>query len=231
MKKVSLNVLVACEESQATTKELRLLGHNAYSCDLQECSGGNPQWHFNCDVFEVIKGSGITQDGTKVSVLKWDLMIAHPPCTYLTVSGARWFYHPEDKHLPAEQRRPHPNYPNRAKDRQDALEFVKALFDSPIDYIAIENPVGTLNTKWMKPNQTIQPWMFGHGEQKGTCLWLKNLPCLVPTDIVEGREQAIWKMSPSADRGKKRSVTYSGIAKAMASQWTDYILNITKYTK
>ena len=141
-----LNILVACEESQAVTKELRLLGHNAFSCDLLPCSGGHPEWHFNMDVFEVIDNKGgILQNDKKVKIKNnWDIMIAHPPCTYLAVSGAQWYYHPDDKHLPVVNRRPHPKYPNRAKDREDAVKFFIDLANAPIDKIVIENPVGII---------------------------------------------------------------------------------------
>jgi hypothetical protein len=131
---------------------------------------------------------------------EWDLMIAHPPCTYLAVSGARWFR-------------------DRVKEQRDALEFVKMLMDAPVPRIAIENPISVISSEIRKPDQIIQPWMFGHGETKATCLWLKNLPKLKPTNIVEGREGRVWKESPGSDRWKNRSRTYQGIADAMASQW------------
>ena len=130
----------------------------------------------------------------------WDMMIAHPPCTHLAVSGARWFKY-------------------KVKEQSDAIVFVKKLLYAPIPKIALENPVSVISTKIRKPDQIIQPWMFGHGEQKTTCLWLKNLPELIPTNIVEGREQKVWKMAPSEDRWKKRSLTFQGIASAMADQW------------
>jgi hypothetical protein len=173
-----LNILVACEESQAVTKELRLLGHNAYSCDLLHCSGGHPEWHFNLDVFEVIENKGGTlQNGKKVKIKNnWDIMIAHPPCTYLAVSGAQWYYHPDDKHLPTEDRRPHPKYPDRAKDREAAVEFFLALANAPIEKIAIENPIGIISSRWKKPDQVVQPFMFGDEARKTTCLWLKKPP-------------------------------------------------------
>ena len=228
------NVLVACEESQAVTKELRLLGHNAFSCDLLPCSGGHPEWHFNRDVFEVIEGNGgQLQDGSTVSVESWDVMIAHPPCTYLSVSGAQWYYHPDDKHLPTEDRRPHPRYPNRAKDRDSAIEFFIALTNAPIEKIAIENPVGVVNSKYRKPDQVVQPFMFGDEARKTTCLWLKNLPQLKPTNIVGEGERVYFKSGKSqpkwysdafskkdAERRTIRSKTFPGMAKAMAQQWT-----------
>jgi len=182
-------ILVACEESQAVTIELRKLGHEAYSCDLEECSGGHPEWHIQDDVLKYLDE-------------RWDMMIAFPPCTHLAVSGARWFAQ------------------KRADGRQQkAIDFFMKLANAPIHRIAIENPISIMSTVWRKPDQIIQPWQFGHGETKATCLWLKNLPLLRPTKIVSGREPRIWKMPPSKDRAKLRSKTYLGIAKAMAEQW------------
>ncbi|WP_222841899.1 hypothetical protein [Burkholderia cepacia] len=128
-------------------------------------------------------------------------------------------YHPDDKHLPTNERRPHPNYPNRRRDQADALEFVRLLMDAPVDRIAIENPVSVISSHIRKPDQVIQPWQFGHGETKATCLWLKNLPALVPSCIVSGREARVHLMPPGPDRWKHRSRTYSGIAEAMGAQW------------
>lgn len=184
-----MRVLVACEESQAVCKAFRTRGHEAYSCDIQDCSGGHPEWHIKGDVLEQLdKG--------------WDMMIAHPPCTHLAVSGARHF----------------------AKKRADgsqqaALEFVKTLLAAPIEKIALENPVSIISTQIRKPDQIIQPWQFGHGETKATCLWLKNLPLLCPTNVVEGRAPRIHHMPPSPNRSRERSKTYEGIAAAMADQW------------
>ncbi len=233
-----LNILVACEESQALTTEFRLLGHNAYSCDLLPCSGGHPEWHFNMDVFKVINNlGGILQNGEIIRIKgKWDLMVAHPPCTFLAVSGARWYYHPEDKMLPTENRRPHPRFLNRAKDRDEALEFFIKLCEAPIDKIAVENPVGIVSTKYRKPNQTIHPWMFGDEASKATCLWLKNLPLIEPTNIVEKGERihlssgkslpkwysdALTNSKTAAERRTLRSKTFKGMAMAMAQQWTN----------
>ena len=173
-----MRILVACEESQAITKELRKLGHDAFSCDLLPCSGGHPEWHFQEDVFKIIDNQGgILQNGEmNVSADQWEMMIAHPPCTFLAVSGARWYYHPEDKDMPVQNRRPHPRFPNRANDRDEALEFFIKLCEAPIKKIAVENPVGIVNTKYKKPTQTVHPWMFGDEASKATCLWLKNLP-------------------------------------------------------
>lgn len=232
-----MKILVACEESQAVTKELRKLGHEAYSCDLLKCSGGHPEWHFKNDVFEIIeKKGGITQNGDKIKIKgNWDLMIAHPPCTFLAVSGARWYYHPEDSNLPFDQRRPHPRFPNRAKEREEALEFFIKLLEAPIDRIAVENPVGIISTKYRKPDQTVHPWMFGDEASKATCLWLKNLPLLKPTNIVGKGERVILSSGKSlpkwysdaltlskssAERRTMRSKTFEGLAKAMAEQWT-----------
>ena len=165
-----MKVLVACEESQAVTKELRALGHQAYSCDLLPCSGGHPEWHFNVDVFEIIKNKGgVLQNGHEAFVSNWDMMIAHPPCTYLAVSGAQWYYHPEDKHLPTDQRRPHPKFPNRAQDRDEAIAFFKALWEADIERIAIENPVGVISSHIGKATQIVQPYMVGDEATKTTC--------------------------------------------------------------
>jgi hypothetical protein len=232
-----LNVLVACEESQALTREFRLLGHNAFSCDLLPCSGGHPEWHFNNDVFEIIKNQGgVLQNGETVNInADWDMMIAHPPCTYLAVSGAQWYYHPEDKDLPVESRRPHPKHPDRAADREKAIEFFIRIANAPIDKIAIENPVGVISSAYRKPDQIVQPFMFGDEARKTTCLWLKNLPKLEPTDIVSEGERVYFKSGKShpkwyadalsnakssEERRTMRSKTFIGMAKAMANQWS-----------
>jgi hypothetical protein len=237
VKNKKLRILVACEESQAVTKELRELEHNAYSCDLLPCSGGHPEWHFNCDVFEIIKNNGgMLQNGKKdVSKKKWDLMIAHPPCTYLAVSGAQWFYDPKDKHLPVHMRNHHPKYPDRAKHREEAVDFFLKLWNADIDRIAIENPIGIMSSRLNPPDQIVQPFMFGDEARKTTCLWLKNLPLLEPTKIVDegeriyfksGKSQPKWysdafvKSKSHEERRTMRSKTFAGIAKAMAEQWT-----------
>lgn len=205
-----MKILVACEESQAVTKELRRLGHEAYSCDIIPCSGGHPEWHTQGDALPLItKGNDwvdgwyfCTMDGVTHRVEEWDMIIAFPPCTHLAVSGARYF---------AEK---------RADGRQQAaIDFFMKFANADCPRIAIENPVGIMSTQWRKPDQIIQPWQFGHGETKATCLWLKGLPLLTPTQIVEGREQRVWKMPPGPDRAKERSKTFPGIAKAMAEQW------------
>ena len=238
-KKKQYNVLVACEESQAVTKELRLLGHQAFSCDLLPCSGGHPEWHFNNDVFDIIKHKGgQLQSGTSVAVPQWDIMIAHPPCTYLAVSGAQWYYHPEDKQLPTAERRPHPRYPNRMKDREAAIRFFRKLWKAPIERIVIEKPIGIISsTDIGKPTQIVQPYMFGDEARKTTCLWIKNLPLLQPTNVVgqgelvhfkSGKSQPKWyadafaKAKSAEERRTMRSKTFEGMAKAMAEQWTRF---------
>jgi site-specific DNA-cytosine methylase len=180
-----MRVLVACEFSGVVRDAFRERGHDAWSCDLLPTEVEGP--HFQCPVEEILNQG-------------WDLMIAHPPCTHLAVSGARWFKEKQQEQL-------------------EALAFVKLLLEAPIDKIALENPISIISSKFRKPDQIIQPWMFGHGETKATCLWLKNLPKLVPTDIVEGREQRVWKMGPSENRWKERSRTLEGIGKAFAEQW------------
>ena len=182
---MGIKVLVACEYSGVVRDAFIKQGHDAISCDLLPTEQPGP--HYEGDVLDILN------DG-------WDLMIAHPPCTHLAVSGARWF---KDKQ----------------EEQKEALDFVRVLLDAPIKHIALENPVSIISSKIRKPDQIIQPWQFGHGETKKTCLWLKNLPPLKPTKIVEGREQRIWKMPPSKDRWKLRSATYQGIADAMANQW------------
>lgn len=184
-----MKILVACEESQAVTIELRKLGHEAYSCDIEPCSGGHPEWHLQQGVTQLLK-------------IEWDMIIAFPPCTHLAVSEARYF---EEKRKDGRQ--------------QQGIDFFMMFANANCKKIAIENPVGIMSTKFRKPDQIIQPWQFGHGETKATCLWLKGLPKLEPTEIVEGREQRIWKMPPGPDRAKERSKTFPGIAKAMAKQW------------
>lgn len=181
-----MKVLVACEFSGTVRDAFSEQGHDAWSCDVlpSESLTGN---HHQCDVRDVL------DEG-------WDLMIAHPPCTHLAVSGARWF---KDKKV----------------EQREALDFVRLLLDAPIEKIALENPISVISTKIRKPDQIVQPWMFGHGETKATCLWLKNLPKLVPTNVVDGREARVHRMPPGKDRWKKRSITYSGIAQAMAQQW------------
>lgn len=181
-----MKILVACEFSDTVAAEFRKQGHYVWSCDLLP-SEGKTGIHYQGPVQDIL------YDG-------WDLMIAHPPCTHLAVSGARWF---KDK----------------KKEQEEALGFVRLLMDAPIEHIAIENPISVISSRIRKPDQIVQPWMFGHGETKATCLWLKNLPPLQPTNIVEGREAKVHKMPPSPNRWKERSRTYKGIAEAMAQQW------------
>lgn len=180
-----MRVLVACEYSGVVRDAFRAKGHEAVSCDLLPTERAGP--HYEGDVRGILNAN-------------WDLMIAHPPCTHLAVSGARWF---KDKRAEQEQ----------------ALEFVRLLLAAPIARIALENPVSIISSRVRKPDQIIQPWMFGHGETKATCLWLKNLPELEPTNIVSGREARVHKMTPSPNRWKERSRTYEGVAAAMADQW------------
>ncbi len=209
-----MRVMIGCEESQEVCKAFRAKGHEAYSCDILPCSGGHPEWHIKGDILRVIETPRliVTQDYRRIGIDKWDLMIAHPVCTYLCNSGVRWLYNP-DKTINKE----------RWNQLIKAATFFKRLQNSDIPKIAIENPImhkhaiKLINGK--KPDQIIQPYQFGHGETKATCLWLKGLPKLKPTNIVEGRETRIHKMAPSKDRSRLRSITYPGIAKAMAEQW------------
>jgi len=180
-----MRVLVACEFSGAVRSAFSQLGHEAMSCDFLPTEIPGP--HYQGDVRDAIK-------------MGWDLMIAHPPCTHLAVSGSRWF---KDK----------------KQEQEEALQFVQMLMDAPIDRIAIENPISVISSRIRKPDQIIQPWQFGHGETKATCLWFKNLPKLKSTTVVEGREARIHRMPPGPDRWKERSRTYAGIAEAMAQQW------------
>jgi len=182
-----MRVLIACEYSGRVRDAFAALGHEAMSCDLLPTDA--PGKHYQGDVRDIL------HDG-------WDLMIAHPPCTHLAVSGARHFAAKAASGVQGE-----------------ALDFVRLLLDAPIPRIALENPVSIISSRIRKPDQIIQPWQFGHGETKATCLWLKNLPLLMPTDIVEGRADRIHKLPPSPDRWKIRSTTYPGIAAAFAEQW------------
>ena len=206
-----MKILVACEESQAVTKELRKLGHEAYSCDLLPCSGGHPEWHLQQDVIPLLKE-------------KWDMIIAFPPCTHLAVSGARHF---EQKRKDGRQ--------------QQGIDFFMKFVNADCPRIAIENPIGIMSSIYRKPDQIIQPWMFGDKFTKSTCLWLKGLPKLEPTNIVEKGEfiewickktgkkkrQAKWffealkNAKNNEERSIIRSKTFPGIAKAMAEQWTN----------
>jgi hypothetical protein len=204
-----MRVLVACEESQAVTIELRKLGHEAYSCDTEPCSGGHPEWHLQQDVIPLLKQ-------------KWDMIIAFPPCTYLTVTGNRWF----------NVERYGDSAIQRIKDREEAIKFFMLFANADCDRIAIENPVGIMSSIYRKPNQIIHPWQFGDPYEKKTCLWLKGLPELKPTNIVDipprkqfdsGKSMPAWYAEawhlPKEERAKLRSKTFPGIAKAMAEQW------------
>jgi site-specific DNA-cytosine methylase len=193
-----MRVLVACEYSGRVRRAFRARGHDAYSCDLLPAEDGNVA-HYVGDVLDCLSGGFFKESGG------WDLLIAHPPCTHLSVSGARHF---EEKRADGRQ--------------QEAIEFFMALARAPIPRIAIENPVCIMSSVWREPDQIIQPWEYGHGETKATCLWLKGLPRLRPTKIVAGREPRVHFMPPGPNRWKERSRTYEGIAEAMADQWGDY---------
>jgi len=219
-----MRVLIACEESQAVTKEFRKLGHEAFSCDILPCSGGHPEWHYQQDVFEIIS-------------MGWDLMIAHPPCTYLAVSGAGWMYNKDGT-----------RNEERYQNQMDGLEFVHKLMDAPIERIAIENPISVISSYIREPDQIVHPWQFGDEAEKSTCLWLKNLPMLRPTKIVgkgemyeftdkktgKKKRQPLWyyqalsKAKTPAERRTLRSKTFEGIARAMAEQWSEVQIGIQK---
>lgn len=192
-----MKILVACEESQAVTIELRRLGHEAFSCDILECSGGHPEWHLQEDVTPLLKQ-------------RWDMIIAFPPCTHLAVSGAAWF---EQKRKDGRQ--------------QEAIDFFMMFANADCERIAIENPVGIMSRIYKKPSQIVQPYEYGHMEQKRTCLWLKGLPLLRPTNNVydkmmrlpKNKRERLHYLPPSPERAKLRSKTFPGIAKAMAEQW------------
>ena len=234
-----MNVLIACEESQAVCKEFRRLGHEAYSCDIIECSGGHPEWHIMQDVLPLLKPSNIpiwdgntaivgiefkTCDGKEHFISgKWDMIIAFPPCTHLSSSG-QWAYTKGFKEV---------------RLRDEAAEFFMAFAEADCPKIAIENPVGIMSSRWRKPNQIIHPWQFGHNAEKQTCLWLKGLPNLVPLvndkpeldyfEWVDSRtgkpkrmQRWMYDIRCISDRKKRASVaskTFPGIAKAMAEQW------------
>jgi site-specific DNA-cytosine methylase len=208
-----MRILVACEESQALTNRFRGLGHEAFSCDILPCSGGHPEWHLQQDVTELLKQ-------------KWDMIVAFPPCTYLTVTGNRWFNIDRYGEKAVQ----------RHKDREEAIKFFLMFANAECDYIAIENPVGIMSSEWRKPDQIINPYEFGDPYEKKTCLWLKGLPPLKPTNVVKpeprkefksgktmpGWYADTWKL-PKDERAKLRSKTFPGIAQAMVSQWTNFI--------
>ena len=216
-----MKVIVACEESQRVCIAFRKRGHEAYSCDIQEPSGGRPEWHILGDALKAIEGGRITtMDGKTHDIGRWDLLIAHPPCTYLTLAGNKWFK-PEFAD----------RFPDRQKQRKEAVEFFMAFANADCDRIAIENSVGIMSSQWRKPDQYIEPFMFGDPEKKKTGLWLKGLPLLKPTNIVEpviihcksGANEPRWHMEtmklPKEERSRIRSQTFIGIAEAMAEQW------------
>ena len=192
-----MKILVACEESQAVTIEMRRLGHEAFSCDIEPCSGGHPEWHLQEDVTPLLKQ-------------RWNMIIAFPPCTHLAVSGAAWF---EQKRKDGRQ--------------QAAIDFFMMFANADCERIAIENPVGIMSTVYKKPSQIVQPYEYGHPEQKKTCLWLKGLPLLQPTNNVydqmmelpKNKRERLHYLPPSPERAKLRSKTFPGTAKAMAEQW------------
>lgn len=223
-----MKVLVACEESQEVCKAFRKLGNEAYSCDIIECSGGHPEWHIMHDVIPLLNGqcNFKTRDGIEHSIdVNWDLIIAFPPCTYLTVTGNRWFN--VDRYGEKATM--------RHKYKEEAIKFFMAFANADCERIAIENPVGIMSSEWRKPDQIINPWQFGDAFEKKTCLWLKGLPELTPTNIVEipprkkfdsGKSMPSWYAEawhlPKEERAKLRSKTFPGIARAMAEQWGSF---------
>jgi hypothetical protein len=219
-KEIDMNVLVACEESQRVCTAFRAKGHNAFSCDILPCSGGHPEWHCQGDVLNILNGSGdkeeyfCTQDNKSHKLpVKWDLIIAHPPCTYLSNAGARFLY---PKGVLNQ---------DRLKLGLAAKEFFMAFYNADCEKICIENPTPSRVYELPKYTQVIQPWMFGHPVQKRTCLWLKGLEPLKPTEIVEERQSSKvpgnWFNKGGKERQQNRAKTFLGIAKAMASQWSD----------
>lgn len=223
-----MKILIACEESQTVCKAFREKGHEAYSCDIIEPSGGRPEWHILGDAIAALEGGVITtMDGKQHVVSKWDMLIAHPPCTYLTVSGNRWF---NEERYGEKARR-------RKELRNDAANFFMSFINANVSKIAVENPIGYMSTHYRKPDCIIQPWMFGHHARKSTCLWLKGLPALQPTNIVDAGVLLPGGYSVGASANyavdesgkilswndprtaKIRSKTFPGIAKAMAEQW------------
>lgn len=207
-----MKILIACEESQVVCSAFRQNGFEAYSCDLLPCSGGHPEWHIVSDVLSLLQDD-------------WAMIIAHPPCTYLSVTGNKWMK-PEYEH----------RFPDRSQQRQQAIEFFLKIANANCPYIAIENPVGIISSVWRKPDQYVHPYFFGDPHSKKTGLWLKGLPKLTPTDMVEplfytykdGRKDPMWHFQslklPSAERQRVRSVTFRGLAAAMADQWGSFLL-------
>lgn len=213
-----MKILIACEESQTVCKAFRKNGFEAFSCDILPCSGGHPEWHIQGDVLEQLdKG--------------WDMIIAHPPCTYLTVTGNKWMK-PEFRD----------RFPDRPKQREEAVEFFLKIAEAKCDFIAIENPVGIISTVWRKPDQYVHPYHFGDPHSKKTGFWLKGLPKLKHTRVVEpimytykdGRKDPIWHVEsmklPPAERQKVRSKTFEGLAQAMANQWGNFLMERKRST-
>lgn len=226
-----IRILIACEESQTVCKAFRERGMEAYSCDIQKCSGGHPEWHSDRDVFDAIASEYIwTQDNKRHWHGGFDLMIAHPPCTYLTVTGNKWMK-PEFRD----------RFPDRPRQREEAIEFFLKLYNAPIRHIAVENPVGIMSTTFRKPDQYVHPYHFGDPHSKKTGLWLKNLPKLKHTEVVEpemyvykdGRKDPMWHVEsmklPPAERSRVRSKTFQGMADQMAKQWGDFLLSNTEH--
>ena len=222
---MKLKGIIACEQSQAVTKEFRKLGHEVYSCDLKDCSGGHPEWHLKGSIFDIVKN------------YDFDFLIGHPPCTFLTVTGNKWM---KDEYKD--------RFPTRKQDREDAVNFFMGLANLDIKHICLENPVGIMSTRYKKADQLIHPYFFGDEAMKATCLWLKNLPKLVhqkqadlfseqvthvskgeQVTFKSGKKMAKWYVDAtklnSYDRAEVRSKTFNGIAVAMANQWSEYILN------
>ena len=220
--------LIACEFSGAVRSRLRKMGVDAWSCDLLAADDSS-RFHFQQDISDVL------------TFEKWDLVIAFPPCTFLAASGSRWFYHPDDKGLPVSERRVHPLYPNRKQDRQKAVDFFMQFANCSAPRVAIENPVGCMSRLYRKPDQIVHPYHFGQNASKQTCLWLKGLPLLQHTNVVDRGEMHTTKggktlpkwynLPPSEERAKIRSTTFSGIADAMAAQWGLLLLEEGKNEK
>ncbi len=218
-----MNIIFGCEESQACCIAFRELGHKAYSCDLKPCSGGHPEWHIQEDIMNVIRGGRfITEAGTIVEIKLWDMAVFFPDCTFLTISANKWY-----KEQPPRESGTLVGY-ERYKARVNAIKFFLDLYHCGIEKVAIENPIGIMSSVFRSPDQVLQPWMFGHGETKATCLWLKNLPKLewanedslfYERTSVDGREQRIHELPKTKDRAEIRSKTFPNIAKAMADAW------------